>query len=97
MPAHETGLSIHGDRETGQDVRSANVTAVITLANILKTSLGPQGEEFDSMYCCTLIYLCGMSLGQEGENNRYAVVVLKYSDIIISNANPFKDSRTIFN
>lgn len=43
MPAHETGLSIVGERETGQDVRSANVTAVVTLSNILKTSLGPQG------------------------------------------------------
>lgn len=43
MGAHETGLSIVGDREQGQDVRSANVTAVMTLANILKTSLGPQG------------------------------------------------------
>ena len=44
MPAHETGLSIIGDRETGRDVRGANVAAVITLANILKTSLGPHGE-----------------------------------------------------
>jgi len=43
MSAHMSGLSISGDRETGQDVRSANVTAVLTLANILKTSLGPQG------------------------------------------------------
>lgn len=42
-PAHESGLSIAGTRESGQDVRSANVTAVLTLANILKTSLGPQG------------------------------------------------------
>jgi len=36
-------LSILGERESGQDVRTANVTAVMTLANILKTSLGPQG------------------------------------------------------
>ena len=43
MSAHTTGLSINGDRESGQDVRSANVTAVLTLSNILKTSLGPQG------------------------------------------------------
>merc|ERR1719378_29153 len=39
----ESGLSILGERESGQDVRTANVTAVMTLANILKTSLGPQG------------------------------------------------------
>jgi len=39
----ELGLSLQGERESGQDVRSANVTAVMALANILKTSLGPQG------------------------------------------------------
>jgi len=39
----QTGLSIAGQRSTGQDVRSANVTAVMTLSNILQTSLGPQG------------------------------------------------------
>jgi T-complex protein 1 subunit alpha len=39
----DTGLSIAGERESGQDVRSANVTAVGALANILKSSLGPQG------------------------------------------------------
>jgi len=39
----ELGLSIHGERESGADVRSANVTAVAALANILKSSLGPQG------------------------------------------------------
>jgi len=43
MSAHDSGLSIAGTRESGQDVRSANVTAVVALANILKTSLGPQG------------------------------------------------------
>jgi len=39
----ESGLSILGERESGQDVRAANVTAVAALANILKSSLGPQG------------------------------------------------------
>lgn len=39
----EVGLSIHGERTSGQEVRAANVTAVAALANILKTSLGPQG------------------------------------------------------
>lgn len=42
-PAHESGLSINGTRESGQDVRNANVTAVLTLANVLKSSLGPMG------------------------------------------------------
>eukprot|EP00442_Polarella_glacialis_P059014 CAMPEP_0115117468 /NCGR_PEP_ID=MMETSP0227-20121206/43908_1 /TAXON_ID=89957 /ORGANISM="Polarella glacialis, Strain CCMP 1383" /LENGTH=80 /DNA_ID=CAMNT_0002518541 /DNA_START=59 /DNA_END=298 /DNA_ORIENTATION=- len=39
----ELGLTISGERESGADVRSANVSAVMALANILKTSLGPQG------------------------------------------------------
>jgi len=36
-------LSIDGQRESGQDVRSQNVTAAIAVANIVKTSLGPVG------------------------------------------------------
>jgi T-complex protein 1 subunit alpha len=36
-------LTLHGDRQHGQDVRSSNVTAVVAVANILKSSLGPQG------------------------------------------------------
>jgi len=39
----DSGLTIMGERESGSDVRSANVTAVMALANILKSSLGPQG------------------------------------------------------
>ena len=34
---------IGGTRETGQDVRTANVTAALAVANIVKTSLGPVG------------------------------------------------------
>lgn len=36
-------LGIQGERETGTDVRQGNVTAVQAIANIVKTSLGPQG------------------------------------------------------
>lgn len=36
-------VSILGQREQGQDVRTSNITAVIGLANIVKSSLGPQG------------------------------------------------------
>lgn len=43
MAGSEVGLSIHGERQSGMDVRVANVTAVTALANILKSSLGPQG------------------------------------------------------
>jgi len=39
----DSGLSIMGERTSGADVRAANVTAVAALANILKSSLGPQG------------------------------------------------------
>eukprot|EP00798_Chlamydomonas_sp_ICE-L_P030328 gene30328-35321_t len=36
-------LQIQGDRQSGQDVRTQNVTAVSAIANIVKTSLGPVG------------------------------------------------------
>jgi T-complex protein 1 subunit alpha len=41
--ADGTGLFIGGQRETGQDVRTGNVTAALAVANIVKTSLGPVG------------------------------------------------------
>merc|ERR1719343_1522850 len=41
--ASELGLSLQGERQSGADVRSANVTAVMALSTILKSSLGPQG------------------------------------------------------
>ena len=37
------GVGIIGERAQGMDVRQANTTAVQALANIVKTSLGPQG------------------------------------------------------
>ena len=36
-------LGIQGERETGMDVREGNVMAVQSIANIVKSSLGPQG------------------------------------------------------
>ena len=36
-------LTIEGERTTGQDVRTQNVTAVMAVANIVKSSLGPVG------------------------------------------------------
>lgn len=36
-------LQIAGERSSGQDVRTANATAVQAIANIVKTSLGPVG------------------------------------------------------
>ena len=36
-------LGIMGQREQGQDVRTQNILAVLSLSNIVKTSLGPQG------------------------------------------------------
>jgi len=38
-----SGLFIQGSRESGEDVRVGNVTAVVALANIMKSSLGPVG------------------------------------------------------
>eukprot|EP00934_Nitzschia_sp_Nitz4_P004996 Nitzschia sp. Nitz4//scaffold141_size107518//17653//19500//NITZ4_004266-RA/size107518-augustus-gene-0.90-mRNA-1//-1//CDS//3329536258//4986//frame0 len=38
-----SGLFLQGTRESGEDVRVANVTAAIAVANIVKTSLGPVG------------------------------------------------------
>ena len=38
-----TNMDLNGIRSQGNDVRTANVTAVQALANIIKTSLGPQG------------------------------------------------------
>lgn len=35
--------TIDGTRETGEDVRTSNVTACVALANIIKTSFGPMG------------------------------------------------------
>lgn len=37
------GLELAGDRITGEDVRTQNVTACLAIANIVKTSLGPVG------------------------------------------------------
>jgi hypothetical protein len=38
-----SGLSINGELTRGQDVRTQNVMAVVAIANILKSSLGPVG------------------------------------------------------
>eukprot|EP00823_Brevimastigomonas_motovehiculus_P006554 TRINITY_DN544_c0_g1_i1.p1 TRINITY_DN544_c0_g1~~TRINITY_DN544_c0_g1_i1.p1 ORF type:complete len:548 (-),score=113.00 TRINITY_DN544_c0_g1_i1:356-1999(-) len=38
-----SGLSIRGERTTGQDVRTQNVMACRALANVVKSSLGPLG------------------------------------------------------
>jgi len=36
-------LSIDGERTSGQDIRTQNVTAVVAVANVVKTSFGPIG------------------------------------------------------
>lgn len=38
-----SGMLLDGERVSGQDVRTQNVTAAIAIANIVKTSLGPVG------------------------------------------------------
>jgi T-complex protein 1 subunit alpha len=37
------GMLLDGERTSGQDVRTQNVTAAMAVANIVKTSLGPVG------------------------------------------------------
>lgn len=37
------GMLLDGERTSGQDVRTQNVTAAMAIANIVKTSLGPVG------------------------------------------------------
>ena len=41
--AFTSSLSVGGERTTGQTVRSQNVLAAQSIANIVKTSLGPVG------------------------------------------------------
>ena len=48
-------LQIQGSRESGQDVRGQNVTAVAAIANIVKSSLGPVG--LDKVAPCTNLAL----------------------------------------
>lgn len=43
MSTVTSNLSIAGDRKSGQDVRTQNVLAASSIANIVKTSLGPVG------------------------------------------------------
>jgi T-complex protein 1 subunit alpha len=38
-----TGLVLFGERRSGEDVRSENITAAAAVANIVKSSLGPVG------------------------------------------------------
>ena len=43
LASSDQRLQIAGERQSGQDVRAQNVTAVTAIANIVKTSLGPVG------------------------------------------------------
>ena len=39
----ESSLAINAERTSGDDIRTQNVQAAISIANIVKTSLGPIG------------------------------------------------------
>ncbi|CAO3647756.1 unnamed protein product [Mucor fragilis] len=43
QPEQSSSLFLGGQRTTGQDVRSSNVLAAVSIANIVKSSLGPVG------------------------------------------------------
>lgn len=50
-------MAIGGERTTGQDIRSQNVQAALSIANIVKTSLGPMGLDkmlVDDVGDCTI-------------------------------------------
>ncbi len=47
-------LQIHGARTNRQDVRTQNVMAVLAVANIVKSSLGPVG--LDKVCHCKLLF-----------------------------------------
>jgi hypothetical protein len=66
-----SGMLLDGDRTSGQDVRTQNVTAAMAIANIVKSSLGPVGLDkmlVDEVHSLThslthsLIYLNTFSL-----------------------------------
>jgi chaperonin GroEL (HSP60 family) len=43
-------MLLDGERVSGQDVRTQNVTAAMAVANIVKTSLGP------GTYCTSILH-----------------------------------------
>lgn len=43
MATVQAALTLQGDRKTGQSVRTQNVMAASSIANIVKSSLGPVG------------------------------------------------------
>jgi hypothetical protein len=47
---------VQGERTTGADVRTQNVTAVAALANIVKSSLGPVG--LDKVCARVVVVVC---------------------------------------
>ena len=50
-------MAAGGDRTTGQDIRAQNVQAAVSIANIVKTSLGPMGLDkmlVDDVGDCTI-------------------------------------------
>lgn len=38
-----SSLAIYGERQSGEEVRTQNITACVAIANILRSSLGPVG------------------------------------------------------
>lgn len=50
-------ISLFGEREKGESVRTQNMTAAVAIANIVKSSLGPVGldkmlvDEVCSTFC----------------------------------------------
>ena len=52
-------ISLFGEREKGETVRTQNMTAAVAIANIVKSSLGPVGLDkmlVDEVGCNNCVY-----------------------------------------
>jgi len=79
-----SGVGILGQREQGQDVRSQNIIAVTALANIVKSSLGPQGLDkmlVDDIGDCTITNDGATILKQLEVSHPAAKVLVELSQI----------------
>lgn len=71
MAASAGQMLLDGERTSGQDVRTANVTAAMAIANIVKSSLGPVGlDKMLVRWAC--VHACRWTDGWMGSVGRLA-------------------------
>ena len=78
-------LQIQGSRESGQDVRGQNVTAVAAIANIVKSSLGPVGLDKVAPRTYGSFSLGALLLVQQKELLVVQMLVDDIGDVTITN------------